>query len=266
MSFDSREKSLYQGQPVECYRFVLGATTYLWTSADVNVVLPTGTYTPAVIGRTELDLGDEAFSGNLTVTVPIDSPVVAPFMPYVPGAQLIVTIFRAHRGEESLAVPIFLGSMISIAAKDESASFLLAPMGESLNRKIPLLTYQPLCNWALYGAGCGVLVASFTDTVVLDSVSGVTVVAAAFASRPNGWYRNGYFTDPGGELRMIVNHVGNTLTLISPYAALAAGQTVKATAGCDRLKPTCKTKFNNYDRFFGFPDVPQTNPFVGTVV
>jgi hypothetical protein len=265
MTFDSREKSLYTGAPVECYRFVFGATTYLWTSDAANVVLPTGTYTPQPISRGAIEHSDEENSGYLQVKVPLDNPIVTPFMPYVPGVAIALTVYRAHRGEESLAQPIFFGTVISVVVNGAEATLTCAPFDEALQRLVPRLTYQPLCQWDLYGVGCGVVAASFRDTATADTVSGVTVTSSTFATRADGWYLNGWMDDPTGDVRMIVGHVGNTITLISPFASLIAGQTVHAFAGCDRTEATCTNKFNNFPRHLGFPRVPDRNPFVGTV-
>jgi len=265
VTFDSRESSVHDGRPLECYRISRGATVYQWTSAAAPVTIPQGVFTPAAIARGDLDFSQEEGSGWLEVTVALDNPLVDQFVPYIPDAAVVVAVFRAHAGEEALAQPVFLGTVVSVAVKGDRAVLTCAPFGEALKKMVPGVTYQPLCAWALYGPGCGVLVANFTDQCVVEAVSGVTVTSPDFAARPDGWYRNGWLTDPAGDVRMVVAHLSNVVTLMNPYAALAAGQTVGATAGCDRQPATCVGKFNNFARFMGFPWIPARNPFVGTV-
>jgi len=62
---------------------------------------------------------------------------------------------------------------------------------------------------------------------------------------------------------MILNHVGDTLTLLTAMAGLAVGQSVTAFAGCKRTLLDCDTKFNNLPFFFGFEWIPAKNPFDG---
>lgn len=265
MTFDSSEKSVYGGRPVECYKFVFGTTTYLWTSADARVVLPQGTFTPAVISRGSLDHSKEDNAGNLEVTVARDNPLVNPFMPYVPGSSVALTLFRAHRGDEANATPVFFGQVVSIVVHDSEVVLTCAPFDQAFKRQIPLLTCQPRCQWALYGAGCGLTAASFRDTCTVGSVSGVTVTSSNFSARADQWFRNGWMEDSVGDIRMVVDHVGSQIKLMSPYPALAGGHIVKVYAGCDRTEAVCASKFNNLANHLGFPRVPRRNPFVGSV-
>jgi uncharacterized phage protein (TIGR02218 family) len=266
MTFDASEKSVYGGRPVECYRFVFGSTTYLWTSADVSVVLPAvGTFSPAIISRGSLEHSKEERSGTLEVTVARDNALAAPFMPYVPGSSVVLTLFRAHRGDEANATPMFSGEVVSVAVKDSEVVLTLAPFDQAFKRQVPLLTCQPRCQWALYGEGCGIDKLSFRDTVVVSSVTGgVQVFSSTFALRADQWYRNGWM-DFAGDIRMIVDHVGNKVTLMSPYPTLAGGHSVFVFAGCDRTEAICASKFNNLVNHLGFPRVPRRNPFVGSV-
>jgi hypothetical protein len=85
---------------------------------------------------------------------------------------------------------------------------------------------------------------------------------AAFATKPNGWFNAGYI-EKGTERRMIINHAGDTLTLLNPMAGLAVGDAITAYAGCKRDYSDCVSKFNNGERFFGFEWIPARNPFNG---
>lgn len=265
MTFDSREKSQRDGAPVECYRISLGATVYLWTSDTADVVLSTGTYTPMGISRGEIEFSNENGSGNLEVNLPLGNAAAAPFMAYMPGTPMALQVYRAHRGEESLARPIFFGTFVSIVTKEDHVMLTFADFTQVLRRKIPVPTYQPICGWALYGPGCKADRASKTDTVTLDAVAGTLVTSSSFASRPTNWYRNGFLTTAAGDVVFIVASSGSTVTLMNAVPGLAAGQTAYAAAGCDRLPPTCQNKFGNLVNFMGFPQVPTQNPFVGTV-
>jgi len=66
-----------------------------------------------------------------------------------------------------------------------------------------------------------------------------------------------------GHRRMILSHVGDTVTLTAAILGLAPGSTVTAFAGCDHTISTCDSKFNNRENFGGFPYFPSINPFAG---
>lgn len=266
MSYASRETSRSGGAPVECYRFVQGSSLWLWTTADVPVVLPTGTYSPATLERGGIDLSAEEEGGSLELTVPRGNPVALLFRDYLPATPVSLTVFRAHRGEESDVRVRFLGTVASVRFDGPSAMLVCQPLRSVFRRSVPGLRYQSQCNWSLYGTGCGVSPASFRDTVTIGTVSGVSVTSGDFAARASGWFRNGWLELPTGERRFIVAHVGDTVTLMNPLPALVPGAVVAAYAGCDRTEAACSSKFANLQAFFGFPRIPTRNPHSGSVV
>lgn len=261
MTFDASEKSAYGAKPVECYRISQGETLYLFTNADAVVVIPQGTFTPASISNTGLEHSKESGAGSTELRVPRDSPLALMFATIIPALPVNVTIYKAHRDDLANAIPMFYGVVASVNIENSEAVLTCAPFGEALQRVVPLLSYQFQCNWPLYGSGCGLSSSSFLDTCTVGSVTGVSVVSGDFAVRADGWYRNGWLQDANGDVRFVVAHVGNTITLMNAFPALASGATVYAYPGCDRTEATCASKFNNLVNHLGFPRVPTKNPF-----
>jgi uncharacterized phage protein (TIGR02218 family) len=136
------------------------------------------------------------------------------------------------------------------------------PERDVLKKRVPGPKYQKPCNHILYDAGCGVDKNLFKVTATLTSVAAETIKAAAFATKPDGWFNAGYI-EKGTERRMILSHVGDTLTLLNPMAGLVVGDVITAFAGCKRDFADCNTKFNNAPNFFGFEFIPGRNPFNG---
>jgi hypothetical protein len=54
------------------------------------------------------------------------------------------------------------------------------------------------------------------------------VVSGGFALRPDQWYRGGRLETASGETRFVVDHQGNTVTLISPLPGLRSLDEVRA--------------------------------------
>ena len=64
MTYQSIEASLHSGQPVELYRFALGATVWRYTSARDAVTYNAEKYTPAPIRRSEIEQTQEFVGGG----------------------------------------------------------------------------------------------------------------------------------------------------------------------------------------------------------
>lgn len=260
MSYDAQETSQRAGAPLELYRFAYGDNRYFYTSADEEQTYLGDLYTPEVLTRTEISQSGESEQGSVEVTIPRTNPVAQLFISYPPEPPLGVTVYRKHRSDPEV-VTFFAGTVSSVVFTGAVAKLTCLPLFESLRRRVPRNTYQVQCNWALYSAQCGVVSANFRVTAQVTVISGDTIQATAFSAQPDGWFNNGWVERANGERRWIVNHVGATLTLMSPFVGLAVNEEVFAFAGCDRTEAVCKTKFNNIANHLGFARVPTKNPF-----
>ncbi len=265
MTYDAREKSRYLGQPIEGYRFAQGSNLWFYTSADRAITLPAGVFAPEAITRSELDFSQEDTGETIELTLPRANPVPALFIGDLPSTPVWVTIYRAHRGEESLAVTIFSGKVVRARFEESEAVLTGASLTAMLARTVPILAMQTACNHVLYSTACGADPGACRDLVSVTSVSGATVISNGFALRPNQWYRGGRLETASGETRFIVNHVGSTVTLISPLPGLSSLDQVRAFWGCDHLEATCRTKFNNLVNHLGWSRLPGRNPFTGRI-
>ncbi|HZC32200.1 MAG TPA: phage BR0599 family protein [Candidatus Bathyarchaeia archaeon] len=269
-SFASAEYSTASAAPLECYKFFDGTTTYRYTSADLSVtlsVVDSGTYTPKAIERDSIDFSQEDTSQAIAVRLPRTDPLAGLFIAYNPVNPVAVTIYRKHRNTAE-EVTIFVGRIVTVTFDGPQASLTCAPISEVFRRRVPSLVYQSQCNWALYGSGCGIAKASFKDSGTVLSVSGPTLRAAVFATRPDGWYENGWAELANGDKRFIIRHVGDTITLQSPFpnGSVGTGSAIDGYAGCDRSEATCAAKFSNLNRHLGFPRIPSRNPYEGSIL
>ena len=97
--------------------------------------------------------------------------------------------------------------------------------------------------------------------MLFRSVTGTTLQAAVFATQPNGWWVSGYVRVDNEDYRMVTAHTGDTVTVLSPFEDLAAGEVIEVFAGCDRSWATCGSKFTNQANFGGWPFWPTKNPY-----
>lgn len=258
MSYDSREQSTYQGTPWEAYWFSCGPLNWRWTSGDIPRVVGGFEFTPEPVTRTEIDQNQELRSGSITITLSPDNPVAALFRRYLPAQPVSLVIYRGHDGEAE-TVCNFTGKVASVTWKD-LPELTLVPEQDALKKKVPALRYQTQCPRALYSTGCKVNKTDYQVLATLTSVSGVTIKAAAFATKPNGYFAGGW-VDARNTSMAVVKHVGDTLTLFFPLEGLTAGEIIVGFPGCDGTESTCSGKFSNIVNHLGFARIPTRNPF-----
>ena len=263
MTFATNEESAILGDPVECYLFRQGEREWRWTSSDADVTLPDfGVFLQSTISRGAIKHSQEAETGSCEVYVPRTNPVAALFIPDGgPTVPVRLQIIVAHRGDEANAVPIFSGRVPGAGFKGGQATLGCSILSAALNNSQAGMVISAQCPRVLFSSGCDVAQSDFSDVVTVDSVTGRTVVAAAFDDRADGWYTNGKLIHPAGGRAFVVAHVGDAITLSSALPDLEAGDTVTVTAGCDGLEATCASKFDNRINCLAFSRLPPNNPY-----
>jgi uncharacterized phage protein (TIGR02218 family) len=267
VSYDELETSIDAGQPVECYLLSRSGTEWLLTSADRAIVLPDiGIFEPNDILAGGQDLRQEDQNGGVELQLPRTSPIVEPYISFPPAEKTWVRIYRAHRGEEQDAVCIFFGCIagVSFAAGGSIAVVQCTSLLGGMAQRVPGLAYTVQCNRVLYGPGCDVIAANFRDSITVESVifSGgrSTLTSPQFALRADGWFTAGWLERSNGERRMIVDHVGDTVQLMSRFSQLDSCEVLSAYAGCDLTRATCIARFDNAVNFMGFEWMPWRDP------
>jgi uncharacterized phage protein (TIGR02218 family) len=127
------------------------------------------------------------------------------------------------------------------------------------------MVYQRQCRHALYSPGCGVDKASFAVPGTVDTAVANQVFVTAAAAFANNYFTGGMLTTAEGS-RLIVEHIGTSLTLITPLTVLTGGTPLTLYPGCDHTLDTCTNKFSNSLNFGGQPWLPLKNPFSGDAV
>lgn len=263
MTFAEIEGSVEGADPIELYRFAQsGGQVWLFTGTEEPVTFNLETYEPAIISSTAADESQEDLAGAKEILVPRNHPVALEFVRYLPVRRIAVTIYELMGDPDGdhEAASVWLGEVISCSFDDSEARLACAPISEALRRPLPGLMFQALCNWPLYGAGCGVNRHDHVVATTVDSIDGAVVSAAAFAEQPDGHFNNGWLELANGDVRWILDHTGTDLVLMSAFLDLEPGAAVQAFPGCPRTWTACRDKFGN-DQFSGFDLMPELNPF-----
>lgn len=179
------------------------------------------------------------------------------------GGETPVRLMAGTTGDSTQGVLGFTAEVISPGAKAQQK---------------PLLdVYTPQCRWKLGDTRCTVDLSALT-------VSG-TVTASAIPAAPNSATRR-TFTDTSrteatdffnygsvtftsglnnGLSAEVKSFSNGTFVLWAPVLhPISVGDTYTARPGCDKAPDTCKTKFDNFDNYGGFPDVPGQDAIIKT--
>ncbi len=274
-TYDTTELTEAAGRPIEIYRFAVGPAVYRYTSAGFEVVKDGERYLPVYpLTRSEPELSKEPAQQQLTVRTPRDMPLVKLFLQDDPGV-VTLKIFRIHEGDTYLTNPdwqtYWVGRAGAVQLDGEEAQITCEPLANLMKRTGLYRRHQSACQHTLYNPRCGVNRENWKIVTALATVSGLTVTAAAFATKPDDWLGTGYLERASGARRDITYHVGSTIKLLKPLAGLAVGETVTVFAGCRRrYLEDCIGKFATDGggraapagrQFGGCPHKPKRNPF-----
>jgi uncharacterized phage protein (TIGR02218 family) len=268
VTYQGQETSIEAGQPVELYVFTIGTETYRYTSAEDFVTFAANTYVPKQIERSDPVQTDQERKQELKITMPAEDPVCSRFIGVVPGKPLFLDLLRFHRGDTE-AYNVWSGKIIGATFKQRGAVCEMSGVTSesALNRNIPRIKYQGVCNHVLYDDNCKVNKDSYKYTDNVSSVSGATVtINGISAAKGAGWAIGGYIDYGSSDYRLVTAQSGDTLTLVLPFADDMVGETVDVYAGCDHLLTTCQSKFSNNLNYGGFAFVPTLNPFNASIV
>lgn len=267
MTFASVERSVESGRPVELYKFVVGINTYYYTSAADSFTFGGNLYLPRQIERSKLSQTNEERQQQVEVTLPTEDEVASRFVGVIPADIIYLTISKYHRGD-SEEVVLWAGVIVGAAYINQGAQCKMKGMTTegAIGRTIPRFKYQGLCNHVLFDASCQVTAASFLYTGICGAVSGDTITVNGIgAAHGAGWMVGGYANLDDRDFRLIIEQVGDILTMYLPFENNPMGQSIKCYAGCDHTIVDCENKFSNLVRYGGFPFIPELNPFVSGI-
>lgn len=161
--------------------------------------------------------------------------------------------FRGHLGELTRANGGFRAELRGLT--------------EGLNRPLGRV-YQKPCSAVLGDGNCRFDVAqeNYAQALPIQDVSGARRFTwEDFLSYDTDWFTRGRLEVLNGPAQGLwgtiksdrIEGTTRTIELWEPIRGLVtAGTQVRLVAGCDKRVETCRLKFNNFDNYQGFPDLP----------
>lgn len=269
MTYLDHEYSEYEGYPTELYRFQNGDNFWNYTSADHAITLSSVVYAAGYyVKRTGIKISPDANKNILNIEVSYNNPVASLFLNSVPLLNTSLTIRRIHEGD-SEAVIIWQGEVTSVSWPKKTLAVLRCePLSAVLKLQAAKYRFQNRCNHTVYDGNCGASFETFkhtfTSTVLSDN--GLTITLPGISTSvgdPPTYYKGGLLKYSTNIYGMVEKVVGDDVTTIRRLPAELAGKTIYVAPGCQNLRATCIDVFNNFDNYFGCPDVPNKNIFQG---
>lgn len=281
MAFLDYEESVEEGQPIELYLFKNLEEEYVYTSCQEVVTFGGRNYLPVAVKRTSPELATAQSDRTLTVELPIDNPFALRYVATVPASPDEFTLYRYHSTDSGPeVVQYFKGDVVNVGFSNQTAKVNISSAGRVLAGIIPQQTCRNLCNHVLYNSRCSVLQANFTMDVTVTNISsnkltlnvdgGSNMIGGKTLSQiltaDARYFTSGMVSRNSYENRMVntcVDLGGDVaqITVLLPFQVLSVGTVLAMSAGCTHSVSNCKNRFNNLDRYGGFPYIPQKNPF-----
>jgi uncharacterized phage protein (TIGR02218 family) len=246
----------------ELYKFSRGTAEWYKTSSSAAVSYGGDTYSPAVIGRGNIESKNELSKSKLEVSLDINDDLAQEVLLSTVDTTLAITLFRQDDTGTSV---LWKGKMLAAAPSGTALKVTFDNVFVGLKRAGLIARYQKTCRHVLYGPWCGVNKDDFATAGTASAVDGVDITVAAAASEDDGYFAGGMLRTADDIYGYIVAHSGSMITLQRAIGSLAVDDTVTLYPGCDKVRGTCINKFDNVINFGGFR-IPAKNPMGGSSI
>lgn len=265
MTYATKDKSVQDGLPIECYKFTGTLNTYRYTDAPYSVTVNNEVYEPALIQRGVVETGSIVDgSGGVDIAVPFDIDLAADYVGPLTPESLSVEIRRVHVGDDWSSEFKLVWAGVAVGYGSSGLMFTIS-MISKLQAKIlgsmNSVYYQTTCNNVLYDDRCQLVRSSFTTTATVTAV-GDAAITVDDDGVVDHYLRAGEVVNSRtGERRLILDNLVNVVDIGYGFIDCKIGDSVTLIAGCDHSFATCNSKFDNLVHFGGFMYIPTKNPF-----
>jgi uncharacterized phage protein (TIGR02218 family) len=264
MTLDSKEKSVFEGEPIELLEFERGGVqAWRYTFSDSNKTVSGFVYTAVPGERSKIEASPDVNRSALVVTLPQSCQFAQQYIASPPTETVILTLRRYHLNDPDI-VSWWIGRVINTEFKPPYFEVRCESSQASLKRPVLRRMYQVNCPHVLYHENtCRLDRSAWVSSVTATSVVGNVLNCAGIIATAN-WYRGGYVEHikSGNFNRFFIkSQDGYNLHLnLSAEGIITVGEIVNVYPGCDRTRATCNSKFNNLDNHGGFPYTPDICP------
>lgn len=248
---------------VDLYKFDDSGVISTFTSGNRIVSFDGDDYIPVPIGRGDIMANPSLHKAALDVTISLKNSTAREWLTTPSLFAITLTVYT--KTDNDTPIVAWRGRVVNRTVKSLKLKLKVDSTFTTLQRKGLRKRFQRTCPYALYGKGCELDKALFSDAVTIQSQNATDVVVTGASAQVDGYYTGGILEDSEGVLHFITEHEGDNLTLLKARY-IKAGVSGILYAGCDRSVTTCSVKFNNLANFGGYPYIPTKNPFSGSSI
>lgn len=263
MTVQGHESETQQPGIIETYEFVVGTTSYYRTSHHTDVDVAGHIFAADAIERSGLSIAMGTDPVECEVSIPNTNAVAIALQSTYDLERVKVIINRYFDDSMGEYNNVFTGYAVGgILFEGGVCRIVFKDLRYLLDRIIPRVKMQSLCNNRLYDGVCGLAAGAGTNAIVTVDATGKILSSATFGLQADHYYRLGrcYFAT-NKTYRFITKHIGNNIWLQFSFAGLVNGNTVAVWPGCDKMPATCNSaKFSNLAQFVGMPYIPTKDP------
>lgn len=266
MTYDTKDKSVKDGAPIECYAFVTSSGTWRYTSYDRGITVAGQMFTPLPIVRTAIETGSVTDSPITTdFILPVTSEAAKALAFLDNPKECVVTVYSVHEGDD-YATDYRIEYVGHFAGASSSGKWATIKTGSilqtKLNGNLSSVFYQGVCNHILFDERCKIVRAAHTVTATVTKVQSQKITVDNDGGI-NGYLIGGEILNTRtGEKRGVISNTDNAVLAGYKFIDIIVGDTVELTVGCNHLRlGDCKNKFDNVDNYGGFDFIPVKNPF-----
>lgn len=252
-------------KPRYLYKFVNGDLSFFYTNVGTDQSFGDDVYlSDQVISHTSPERTQDVSKADVTITVPFDCPVLDLHSPFPAPKDTDVTIYKFYEG---LTEPTqcFRGKVLRPRYNKSFAQILCQTKLSSLDKEGLPETHANLCTKFLGDGRCPVNLENFRQGITVADIDR-SVYTVTGITQIDTWFRGGTIVAANGDVRYIVDHTGDVLTLDNPFPpeTLAELDDADIYPGCDRAFATCVTKYGDETgdgaAHGGVTFIPNVNP------
>lgn len=267
MAYNTFEQSIDSGSVVELYEFTQGVQVYRFSSCESQITFESHTYQPFSAKRNSIKQTNDIFKDSLSMSFPRGDVFASQFLGFAPEDVTTLTIRRGHFGDAANEFIVYWkGRIVGAKTSGNEVTIDCESVFTSIKRPGLRARFEYACRRTLYTSGCDVDKNLYKYVGSLVGIAGSMLTVDDCAAKPDGFYTGGMVLAMNGASRFVTRHAGDTIFISRPIPGLIIGQNIDVFPGCDHLKETCNSKFNNLNNFGGFPWIPSRNPFDGSSI
>lgn len=264
---------------IDLYRIVEGSRIWTVTSSDSEVIHNGEIYLPETISRSNIQTKAELSKEKLNVTVSTRSEFGFRWVNVVTDLPITITVFEKNDAIVNVA---WKGRFVTKKPNGLKIVLIFESIFTSIKRPGLRARFQKSCRFVVYNRGCNLNFHDFEVFGTPTTINGSVIDIPEAGLESDGFYNGGLVSAPDGSFGYIISHVGTIITMQRPidsltydnnnngygnnYGNIYGGLVISIIPGCDKLRDTCRLKFDNLDNYGGYSWIPGRNPIDGSSI